>query len=231
MVFKQTKSGIALLTFLLLSIISSTAQTSIVHGKVTLYHEIAVKNATITIKKTKKSVLSDSLGFFSIECKIKDKISISAAGFDKKTVKVKNLKDSINVDLSIAGKESDIQLAADNGHIYQYQVDLATKKYNTKPLYSLGYPDTVALITGKFPQVQLVGNEFILRGINSINSITEDANNGALIVINGILSDVSTLNSIVVVSIKNIEILSGSAATKYGPGSGNGVILVELYSF
>ena len=69
----------------------------------------------------------------------------------------------------------------------------------------MGYPNTVALITGKFPQVELRGNEFIIRGINSI---TEGANNGALIVINGILSDVSTLNSIVVVSIKNIEILT-----------------------
>lgn len=227
MVFDHKKRSIALIAFLLLTIISSKAQTSIVHGKVTLYHEIPVKNATITVKKTKNTVYTNSLGFFSIECKIKDKISISATGFDKKTIKVKNLKDSIHVNLSIAGKESDIQLAADNGHIYQYDVVLATKKYNTKPLYSLGYPNTVALITGKFPQIELVGNEFILRGINSI---TEGANNGALIVINGILSDVSTLNSIVVISIKNIEILTGSAATKYGPGSGNGVIMVELYS-
>lgn len=223
---KSNSVFILFVCFLFLAKHSLKAQESIVHGKVTLYDAVAVKGATVSIKKSKKVVLTDSLGFFSIECKIKDKISISAIGFDKMNIKVGNLKDSINVNLNLAGKESDIQLATDNGHIYQTDRAFVLEKFNTKPLYSLGYPNTAALIIGKFPRVELIDNEFVIRGVKSM---TENAKNGALIVINGIVSDEGSLKSIIVTSVKNIKILSGIAATKYGPGSGNGVILIELY--
>lgn len=217
-----------ILIFLFLISISINAQKNVVHGKITLFSVIAIEKAEITVKKTKKSVLSDSFGFFDIECSIKDKLSISAAGFDKKFVKIKNLKDSIYVDLEIAGTESDIELAAANGHIKRSDVNFVTKRFNTKPLYSLGYPNMLALITGKFPEVSLINGELVLRGSNSIS---ENSKNGALIVLNGILSDVSVLNSIVVTEVKNITILSGSQASRYGPGSGNGVIAIELNSY
>lgn len=225
-ILSVNKIFISFLGFLFLAILSIKAQNSVVHGKVTLYQDISVQNAKITVKKTKESVYSDSLGFFTIECKIKDKLSISAAGFDNKIVKIKNLKDSININLEIAGKESDIHLAAENGHIDGNMVDFAVEQYNTEPLYSLGYTNTVELIMGKYPQVKFIDNKFIVRGINSS---TLGADNGALIVINGILSDESSLKSIVVTNIKNVEIITGSSATKFGPGGGNGVISVQLY--
>lgn len=224
----------AIVTLMFLTFFPVNAQKDIVHGKVTLYQEIAVVNTIVINKKTKKSVQSDSLGFFSIECNLKDKLSISATGLDKKTIKIKSLKDSIKIDLIVSGKESDIQLAADNGHIYLTDVAFVTKKYNTKPPYSLGYTNIIQLMANKFPQISFVDNMFVMRGINSISSDasgnTSIQGNGALIVINGILSDIGTLKSIALADIKNIEILTGSAAAKYGPGGGNGVISVKLYS-
>lgn len=221
----QIKNSITLLTFLCLSIFSVKAQ-NIIHGKVTLYQEIGMENVPVINKKTKNKVLTDSLGYFSIECNIKDKLSISINGFSKKNIKVKSLKDSINIDLIVTGEENDIQLAATNGHIKRSNVDQIIIRFNTKPPYSLGYTNIFELMANKYPEISYINGEFIMRGINSKNGP-----NGALIVINGILSSVGSLNSIAVAEIKNIEILTGSKAFRYGPGSSNGVIFVELNSF
>lgn len=224
MIFNQTKCYITLLAFVLLTIIPSMAQEEIVHGKVTAYNEIAVKNATISIKKSKKHVLTNSLGFFSIDCKIKDKITISAIGFDKKTMKVNSIKDSILVDLKIS-KESDIDLAAAEGHINENEVNLVIKYFNTKPDYGFGYTSTIELILDKNPEIKYINYEFIIRGINSFNGP-----NGALIALNGIISDMGSISGLPAIEVKSTEVLTGGAASRYGPGSSNGVVSVRTRS-
>ena len=113
-------------------------------------------------------------------------------------------------------------MAVENGHIKDYEVGMAVKLFNTKPPFSIGYTNTVELILGKFPEVRLVNGEFILRGFNSFESP-----NGALIVLNGINSDISTIQSLDITQVTNVEILSGSKAARYGPGGSNGVIYIQ----
>lgn len=222
--------SLGIVAILFLGMLSSSAQKNIIHGKVTLYQEIPVENATVSIKKTKNTVLTDSLGFFSLECKLKDKLFISVPGLSKKTIKIKSLTDSLNIVLTVTGDESDIGLAANNGYFDKRYVDLATKHYNTKPPYSQGYTNILELMDGKFPEITYVDNMFIMRGINSISDGSIQGN-GALIVINGILSDIGSLKSISIIEITNIKILTGSQATRFGPGGANGVISVEMKSF
>lgn len=207
--------------FLLMSPLIN-AQKNVILGKITVFNVIAVSNVEITVKKTEDSVRSDSLGIFVIECKLNDKLSLKAAGFKTKVVKIKKIKDTLNIDLQISGKESDIQMAVENGHIKDYEVGLAVELFNTKPPYSTGYTNITELILAKYPRVSLINGEFILRGVNSV-----EGPNGALIVLNGVNSDMGAIQSLAITEVINVEIINGSKAARYGPGGSNGVIYVQ----
>lgn len=218
--------NIQIIIFLFISSISLHAQTKIIHGKVTTLNSITVENAHISVNKNKNLIYSDSLGFFSIECKLKDKVSIAAAGFKTKTIKIKSLVDSLNIDLTIKGDEEGIELATLKGHISKNNESLAIKLLNTKKPYYYGFTTMTELILGKFPtKVNIVNNELILRGRKSLGVENRD---GALIIINGSDYRWSQVKDMVVTNIKSIRILSSLEASRYGSGAGNGVILIKL---
>ncbi len=219
------KKTTTLFAFLFFTILSVNAQKTVVKGQVTTFDFIRVEQAEVIAKKSKTSVLTDSLGFFTIECDLKDKLSIKAAGFKTKQVKVKNLKESEKVNIEIAGSESDIDLAVAEGHINKIHSPEAKKLFNTKKPFSFGYNNMTDLIRGKFPQLNISGDEIIMRGSNSLNG-----KNGALIILDGTTYNWGSVKSLEVTNIKNIQILTGSAANRYGTGSGNGVILIQLVS-
>ncbi len=217
------------LTFLFFITLSLHAQKKVVNGQIITFKNITVENAKITVKKTKHSVFSDSLGFFSITCDLKDKISITAAGFKSKQVKVKNIKDSLNVSLIISGSEEDINLAMNNGHINEEERNLVNKHFKSGQLYSLGFTNMTDLIKGKFPRVNIINDELIIRGKNTFsNSNNSKPRNGALIIINGTEYRWSSVKSMIVTNVKDIKILNSLEASRYGAGSGNGVVVIKL---
>lgn len=215
-----------ILTFLYFISLSIHAQKKVIYGKITAFNNITIENAKITVKKTKTSVFSDSSGYFSIQCAIKDKISITAAGFKTKLVRVKSLDDSLNIDLAIKDDEEGLELATFKGHISKNNESLARKLLNTKQPYYLGFTTMTELILGKFPsRVSIVNNELILRGRNSVNDENRD---GALIIINGSDYRWAQIKDMIVTNIKNIRILSSLEASRYGTGAGNGVVIIKL---
>jgi hypothetical protein len=207
---------------------SAQAQKKIVHGKVTAFGNIPVQLADVTIKKSKITVYTDSVGGFQIEAKTKDKISVKVDGFKGSTVKVKNLSDSIHIKLMFDGEEEDIILAANKGHLHKINLPKAIEYFNTPKPYSFGYSTIENLITGKFPNVNLRDGVIKVRGGTSIQSGVNSE--GAMIVINGVQSDWSTLKGIVLTSIKKMEILTGATAARYGSGGSNGVLYVQTIS-
>lgn len=223
---KLIANKLQVLTFIFFLVIATHAQTKIIHGKVTTLNSISVENAQISVNKNKNFIYSDSLGFFSIECKLKDKVYIAAAGFKAKTIKIKSLVDSLSIDLTIKGDEKGIELATLKGHISKNNEGLAIKLLNTEKPYYFGFTSMTELILGKFPtRVNIVNNELILRGRKSLGPENRD---GALIIINGSDYRWSQVKDMVVTNIKNIKILNSLQASRYGSGSGNGVVLITL---
>ena len=78
------------------------------------------------------------------------------------------------------------------------------------------------VIRGRFAGVQIINGEIIIRGINSINS-----SNAALIIVDGIPSDGSILNTIPPVQVKSINIIKDGSSAIYGSRGSNGVVLIE----
>jgi len=182
---------------------------------------IPVEKAEIKIKRNKTSVLSDSLGFFSIECQVNDKLSIKVAGFKTKKIEIENQSDSLNINLKFGGSAKDIEKASGNGHIDRERLVYATNYLDADLFVDSGYTDVVEMITGKFPGVNVVDDEIIIRGKNSLNG-----NNSALIVIDGVITSMYALTSLSVADVKSVNVLKGNAAAAYGSRGANGVVVV-----
>ena len=78
-----------ILICLLFTVTTLSAQQGKVQGKVTAFDEIAIRNAEITVKKTKEKVFTDSMGIFRIACKLKDKLTIKAAGLKRRHLRLR----------------------------------------------------------------------------------------------------------------------------------------------
>ena len=217
-IFKIKKCFLIIIVLLTLPL-GMKAQQGIVHGQVFAFDTIPVAKAQINIKKSKDVILSDSYGSFSIECNIGDKIAIKAAGFKTKQVKIKNQNDSLFVNLKFQGGEANIDAATTNGHINKQRLVYTTDYLDAELFDSAGYATVIELITGKFPGVNLVGDQIIIRGKNSING-----NNEAAFALNGSITSKSSIESISVVDVKNVKVLKGNEAARYGSRGANGVI-------
>lgn len=220
--------GIFLFFFFLISF-KPKLQETIIHGKITTLNSITIEKAKITSKKSKITVYSDSLGNFSISTSLKDKITVEATGFNMATAKVRSLEDSLNIDLAIIGNEQKIDLAMETGHINKEDLNLVKKYLDSKKQYSFGFTNMTDLIQNKFPGIRIINNELIIRGMNSIsNSSSLNTRNGALIIINGTEYGWSHIKDLDVTNVKNIKILDGAKAARYGSGSSNGVVVITL---
>ena len=78
------------------------------------------------------------------------------------------------------------------------------------------------LIRGRFPSVQVINNEIIIRGQNSLFG-----SNAALVIIDGSSVESSALYSISPNDVKSINIIKDSGAAIYGARGANGVVIIE----
>ena len=200
---------------------SINAQKFMIHGRVVAFDSIPVEKAEIKVKNNKTTVLSDSLGFFSVECEVNHKLLIRVAGFKTRKIKIENQRDSLNINLKFGGSAKDIEAASSNGHIDRKRLVYTTNSLDADLFVDAGYTDVLEMITGKFPGVNVVGDEIIIRGKNSLNG-----NNSALIVIDGVITSMYALTSVSVADVKSVNVLKGNAAAPYGSRGANGVVVV-----
>ena len=80
--------SIALMTFCLLTVVSSFAQTRVVKGKLTTFNNYPVKNVTVESKKAGSTAMTDTLGQFELVCNEKDVIQIKNEVFESMNKKV-----------------------------------------------------------------------------------------------------------------------------------------------
>ncbi|MFZ1809402.1 MAG: TonB-dependent receptor plug domain-containing protein [Cyclobacteriaceae bacterium] len=216
----KANKGICLaLTFLI--VLSANAQ-KVIYGKITAFDSQPVAKAEIIVRKTKKTALSNSLGEFSIECRENDKLSIRANGFKSKLIKVKNVADSIDVNLLFGGTQKDFENAVESGHMERDEMVLAVTKFEAEAeeIENFDYESVPRMIEIKFPRVTLVDDVFVIRGKASIN-----ANTAVLIFVNGVPSNMNAIMNMSVDEVGSIRVLMGGETTQYG-GGGNGVILI-----
>ncbi len=211
-----------LLLFFFISLSIAFSQRKQLVGKVTLFGEYPILNAEVSLKKSKRSVFTDSLGLFSIRCGQGDKIYVRAAGFKPTTVKVKNLVDTLVIELLFKNTIKNVDLATGSGHIDKDHLSQAIDHLNVEKI-NTNYTDVLEMIKGRFAGVTVLANEIHIRGPTSLMG-----SNAALIVIDGVVSDMAAIRSLPVAEVKSIDILKGSKAGLYGSRGANGVVVITM---
>jgi len=197
-------------------------QEKVIHGKITTFDSIPLINASIKVKSTKKIVLSDTLGIFTVFCFPKDKLKVTAGGFSSQNVKIEGEIKYVSVNLKFKPGPQNRELAIGYGHVKDKDKLDAMSSINEKDMDFSHYSDIYDLIRGRFPGVQIIGGEIIIRGQSSLT-----LSNAALLVVNGMPVDQGYFGSIHPIEIKSINVLKGTSASIYGARGANGVVVVE----
>jgi len=220
---KTYVTNFILFIFLFASAGISSAQENTVTGSVTTLNDIAVVNAEVKVLSSKVTVFTDSLGKFKVNCSLKDKIKISANGFNSQKVKVNKYTEDLSVNLKLKPKEENIDVAVGYGHIKEKDKNYAISsvRNNDKNNFS-SYTDIKEVILNISPSIAYRNGGFVIRGEGSLLG-----SNSALIVIDGMASDMSRLSALPPSVVKSIDVLKGAAASIYGTRGANGVIIIN----
>jgi len=201
---------------------NGNSQERIIHGRVFTFDSIPLINAQIKVKSTKQVVNSDTIGMFSVMCNPEDVLIVSANGFYKQKVKLDEKIKLALINLKLKPGEKNREIAIGYGHVADRDKLNAVANINENDFDFSKYSNLYEVIRGRFPGVQIVNGDIVIRGINSINS-----SNAALIVVDGIPMDKSILNTIPPTQVKSINILKDASSAIYGSRGANGVVLIE----
>ncbi|WP_319503001.1 TonB-dependent receptor plug domain-containing protein [uncultured Draconibacterium sp.] len=201
---------------------SIQAQDRSIQGKVTTFENIPLSGVEVQVKSTKQVVKTDTLGRFSVACNNKDKLSFFAHGFNKQDVKLKENTKFVAVNLHLKPGEKGKALAIGYGHVTDEDKLSAISSLRDDHDDFSNYADMFELIRGKFSGVQVVGDEIIIRGNNTMGG-----SNAALIVVDGIEREGSILGMLPPHTVKSIDILKDGGSAIYGSRGANGVVLIE----
>ncbi len=242
------RTKIRLLTLLVLMFAGSTlfAQDKAISGVVKDNTGAELSGATVSVKGTSNSVMTDAKGKFTIKAGAKATIVVSFVGFQSKEVAV-NGQTTVNFSLEPGTSAlNDVVVTSLGISKKQKALGYAVSTVSSEQITDAGTPNFATALYGKAPGVRIAATpggatsavNINIRGINSITG-----KNDPLIVMDGIpirngevrnndywsdqrlrgngLLDIQTED------IENISILKGaSAAALYGSEAVNGVVLI-----
>jgi len=197
-------------------------QEKVIQGKVTTFDSIPLIGASIKVKSTKKVVYSDTLGLFTVSCLPKDKLKVTAKGFSNQNVKIEEKIKYVLVNLKLKPGPESRDIAIGYGYVKDKDKLYAVSSLNEKDMDFSQYTDIYEIIRGRFPGVQINGDEIIIRGTSTF--LGSDA---ALLVVDGVIVDQDFFASLPTADIASINVLKDAAASAYGSRGANGVVIVE----
>lgn len=211
--------------FLILSIIGfstflSQGQDRVIYGVVNTLDSIPLIGVEIKIKSTNQRVLTDSLGNFTAACNKEDKLKFVAKGFYTENVKISENTKIIAVNMKLKPGEKQQNYAIGYGYVTDQDKTVPVSNMDIKKSDYSRYNNVYEILQVMGAQVQ--NGEIILRGSKSFT-----ASNSALIVIDGVISDYSDLNTLPPTDIERIDLLKDPASSVYGSRGANGVVLIE----
>jgi TonB-dependent SusC/RagA subfamily outer membrane receptor len=174
----------------------------------------------------KTGKITDSKGFYKIKVRPENKkigVCTSSGGIIEEVINGrKNIDFTFKVSIPYQKTDPENE-PIDIGYGKVKKKDLMVpvgKIDGTKSKYA-GYNTIYEMIRGEVPGVEVNGTSIIIRSATSINSGTDP-----LFVVDGV--PVTTIDNILPLMVKSIEVLKGSAASIYGSRGSNGVILINL---
>lgn len=212
---------VAIILLLLPVLVISAQEDKSVSGFVTTFRNYPLSNVKVVSSKSGETVYTDSAGAFTVKAVKEDHLLISASGFEKKEVRVKN-KNNYVIDLIYIDSESNFRNATGNGHI---SADALRKAMNDSILankrdYS-GYNSIYELVSSEVYDVRVKGNSIQSTKMRSFDTSPEVL----LVVDDRIVSDISYINP---AWVRSIELIDDVRSTMFGSMGANGVLWIML---
>jgi TonB-dependent SusC/RagA subfamily outer membrane receptor len=201
-----------------------TGQQKVVEGMVTTFDSIPIIAASVKVKSTKEVAFTDTLGWFSVSCAPKDRLMITAEGFSGRSLKIKESTKLVLVNLRLLPGPENRELAIGYGHVKDAEKLYAISNVNENDLDFGKYSSVYDIIEKEFAStVQVRSNgSLVIR-----STVTMDADNSALLILDGREIDAIDFGNINTTDIASINVLKDASASVYGSRGGNGVIIVE----
>jgi TonB-dependent SusC/RagA subfamily outer membrane receptor len=219
------KPGVMKKALIILACIAVTVglngQKKTITGKITTFKTIAVGKALVQVKSSNEKFYSDSLGLFSVTCDPEDILFISAEGFVKAKVRIKEKTNYALVNLRLESGEEAIEYAVGYGHVKDKEKLYAVANQN-KGMDLSHYRNIYEAISGNFTGVQVINGDILIR-----SSANFGGGATALLIVDGRQVSKDSFANIETTEIENITILKDASAAIYGVQGGNGVVIVE----
>lgn len=217
-----SKSLLFVLLGFLISIPLIGQESVTVSGVVTSFNSIPLKHATVKSMKAGHIVQTDSLGRFMVQCLNRDRLFISASGFDSKRIRIKKNNDPLKIDLVYSNDDTSFDHAIQNNHI---SAEVLQEAIETQPMkgqkdYSI-YSSIYELIDNEIHNVTVSGRSVTTTKIQSIEMSSQ-----VLFVVDEVM--VGDISSITPLNVKSIRFVDGVAASMYGAKGANGIIEITL---
>jgi TonB-dependent SusC/RagA subfamily outer membrane receptor len=217
--------SIALVAICILFSVSLNAQTRVVKGKLTTFNRYPVKNVMVESKKAGSSVMTDSLGDFSLVCMEKDVIKIKNDVFEAVSQKIGEEDRYVSANLIFKDSKKNRDVATGMGYISQDQLTFALAHLSDENNDFCNYTDVFQLVQGKFSKVKIQASQMGGQGIFVRGQKSMYGDNEAIYVVDGIrVADVSFVNPC---EMSSIDILKDGGAALYGSQAANGVVVIE----
>ncbi len=223
-------------TLALLALLPALAQTRKVSGVVRDDNAEVLSGAIVIVKSggpegtVATSATTDAAGRYTVECKDGDYLSVHFLGFDDTVVPVKGLK---NIDITMMPDSSQqLEDVVVIGYGAVKKADLTGSVTNVKMADIRDEPvlSVDQALQGRVAGMEVTstdgepGSEAVIR-IRGSRSIT--ASNDPLIVVDGVMDAISSLNDINPADIEAVSVLKDASATAiYGARGANGVIII-----
>jgi len=220
---------VSLLSVLMLLCTLAIAQTRTVSGVVRDEKGEPVPFATVTEAGTNNAVTADVNGAFKINIQGNSNLTISASGFQPKTI---SADEAANINLSINPQQLQEVVVTTALGIKRQAKELgyAATSINNKTIVQGRAVNVQQALNGKISGVSVTTTnssvfenaKINIRGIRSLTG-----NNQPLLIVDGSPVSLSFLSSIPPNDIQDLTVLkSAASAAIYGPDAVNGVILV-----
>jgi len=200
----------------------TNAQVKVVHGYVTSFENIPVEGAQVKVKSTDQIVATDTLGYFFVGVNKTDKLTITANGFHKQRLKIKERTRLVAINLHPQPGQENRFIATGYDHVNSMNKVSAVDNIQSDDFNFSVYNDIYDLLKGRIPGVQVENGEVIIRGVSSVNM-----SNAALIIVDGMTANQQVLSSISPSDVKNISVIKDASSSIYGFQGVNGVIIIE----
>jgi hypothetical protein len=235
------KARVIITMILFLGCLPSHSQTQEINGNIITFKGYPLNKVEVSSKKSKKIVLSDSLGNFSIECSKKDVLRFTAAGFEELIVKIKK-QEVLEINMIFIQGQSNFNDAVEAEHISAQNLEFCVnnlqednnnfdKFQSVFDVIQYIYPAAkVTSVTTDNNNPSAAGGNFGTSGkqilLNGKGTNTILSSPYALLVVDGIVT--IDISGVAPMQIKSIKVLTSENAGHWGTRGANGVVEITL---